>query len=153
MQRIYLLAVGKTSFEYVKKAEPEWVKRIGRFANFTYLVAKDSKGDSENQKTKEGKELLRLIPETAMVVLLDEKGEQFSSKKFATWLQSTQMSGRPVYFVIGGANGFSQEMYARSNALLSLSPMTFSHQLIRLIFLEQLYRGLSIIAGHPYHNE
>lgn len=153
MQQLTLLAVGKTSIDYVKKGEAEWVKRIGKFARLEYRFLKEANASDERALHKEGKEILKSVPIGATLILLDEKGTQYSSRKFAGWLEKERMTGRKLCFVIGGAHGFAQEVYEQATHQLSLSNMTFSHQLIRLFFLEQLYRGLSIIEGHPYHND
>jgi 23S rRNA (pseudouridine1915-N3)-methyltransferase len=153
MQQITLLAVGKTSIDYVKKGEAEWLKRIGKFARLEYRFLKEAHATDDRALQKEGKEILKSVPQGATLVLLDEKGAHYSSRNFAAWLEKERMTGKRICFVIGGAHGFSQEVYQQAAHQLSLSAMTFSHQLIRLFFLEQLYRGLSIIDGHPYHND
>ena len=104
-------------------------------------------------KKHEGKKLLKGIAPGDELVLLDEKGKQFNSVEFASFLQKKFNAGlKKMIFCIGGAYGFSEEVYMRSNSKISLSEMTFSHQMVRLIFLEQLYRAFTIIKGEPYHN-
>ena len=105
------------------------------------------------QKEREGELLLNKIQEGDYVVLLDEHGQELRSVEFARWLEKRQQSGRRLVFVIGGAYGFSAAVYQRANEKLSLSKMTFSHQLVRLIFAEQIYRACTIIKGEPYHHE
>ena len=101
----------------------------------------------------EGQLVLRLLHPTDTLVLLDEHGPQHTSTAFARWLQQKQQTARRLVFLIGGPYGFSPDIYARANERLSLSPMTFSHQMVRLIFTEQLYRACTIIKGEPYHHE
>ena len=107
----------------------------------------------EQQKTREGELILRQIQSGDHVVLLDEHGKEMRSMEFATWIEKRQQTVRRLVFVIGGPYGFSEEMYSRCNEKLSLSKMTFSHQMVRLIFTEQLYRACTIIKGEPYHHE
>ena len=135
-----------------------YTKRINFYNKFniTYLPdIRNSKNLSESQqKTAEGEAILRLIDDSDRVVLLDEKGSEFRSVEYAEWLQKRMNSGiRRLVFVIGGPYGFSPEVYSRSNEKISLSKMTFSHQIIRAIFTEQLYRAFSIIHNSPYHHE
>jgi len=104
-------------------------------------------------KEAEGKLLLRQFADADMVILLDEKGKEHTSEEFAVWMQKTLNAGiKHLMFVVGGAYGFSQEVYAAANGKLSLSKMTFSHQMIRLFFVEQLYRAFTILKNEPYHN-
>ena len=106
------------------------------------------------QRDKEGELLLKTIEPTDVVVLLDDKGRQMTSVEFAAWVEKhKQASARRLVFVVGGAYGFSRAVYDRANALLSLSKMTYSHQMVRLVFVEQLYRAHTITAGEPYHHE
>jgi 23S rRNA (pseudouridine1915-N3)-methyltransferase len=107
----------------------------------------------EQQKTLEGEQILKHLQSSDVVVLLDEHGEQFTSIQFASWLEKKRMSARRLVFVIGGPYGFSEAVYKRSNSMISLSSMTFSHQMVRLVFIEQLYRACTIIKGEPYHHE
>jgi 23S rRNA (pseudouridine1915-N3)-methyltransferase len=110
--------------------------------------------ETEVQKEKEGELILSKISKSDFVVLLDENGEDYSSTKFASWLQKRMNSGiKKLVFVVGGPYGFSKPVYDRSNRILSLSKMTFSHQMIRLFFTEQLYRAFSILKNLPYHHE
>jgi len=133
-------------------------KRIKRYTNFEYRVIPDIKKAGSlspiQLKEKEGEKLLATFGSNDYVVLLDEKGKQLTSVKFAEEIEKRQIAGtKQWFFVVGGAFGFSDAVYKRANAQLSLSKMTFSHQLIRLVFLEQLYRGFSILRNEPYHNE
>lgn len=155
---IELIVVGKTDMKEVAALVDMYTKRINFYNKFniTYLPdIRNSKNLSEaQQKTAEGDAILRLIDDSDRVVLLDEKGVEFRSVEYAEWLQKRMNSGiKRLVFVIGGPYGFSEAVYARSNEKISLSKMTFSHQIIRAIFTEQLYRAFSIIHNSPYHHE
>ena len=115
---------------------------------------KNTKGLSEAQiKTTEGNEILRYLTPSAEAVLLDEHGREFRSVEFAEWLQKRMSSGRDLTLIIGGPYGFSPEVYQRANTKISLSQMTFSHQMVRLFTVEQLYRAMTILRNEPYHHE
>ena len=155
---IELIVVGKTDSKEVTSLVDMYTKRINFYNRFniTYIPdIRNSKNLSEaQQKTAEGEAILRLLDESDRVVLLDEKGAEFRSVEYADWLQKRMNSGvKRLVFIIGGPYGFSPEVYARSNEKISLSKMTFSHQIIRAIFTEQLYRAFSIINNSPYHHE
>ena len=155
---IELIVVGKTDSKEVTSLVDMYTKRINFYNRFniTYIPdIRNSKNLSEaQQKTAEGEAILRLLDESDRVVLLDEKGAEFRSVEYADWLQKRMNSGvKRLVFIIGGPYGFSPEVYARSNEKISLSKMTFSHQIIRAIFTEQLYRAFSILHNSPYHPE
>lgn len=155
---IELIVVGKTDSKEVSSLVDMYTKRINFYNRFniTYIPdIRNSKNLSEaQQKTAEGEAILRLLDESDRVVLLDEKGAEFRSVEYADWLQKRMNSGvKRLVFIIGGPYGFSPEVYARSNEKISLSKMTFSHQIIRAIFTEQLYRAFSILHNSPYHHE
>ena len=155
---IELIVVGKTDSKEVTSLVDRYTKRINFYNRFniTYIPdIRNSKNLSEaQQKTAEGEAILRLLDESDRVVLLDEKGAEFRSVEYADWLQKRMNSGvKRLVFIIGGPYGFSPEVYARSNEKISLSKMTFSHQIIRAIFTEQLYRAFSILHNSPYHHE
>ena len=155
---IELIVVGKTDLKEVTSLVDMYTKRINFYNRFniTYIPdIRNSKNLSEaQQKTAEGEAILRLLDESDRVVLLDEKGAEFRSVEYADWLQKRMNSGvKRLVFIIGGPYGFSPEVYARSNEKISLSKMTFSHQIIRAIFTEQLYRAFSILHNSPYHHE
>ena len=117
-------------------------------------IKKSKKSSVELQKVEEGKEILSKVSKSDFIVLLDEKGRSFSSKEFSKSLEKKMVSGvSSIVFVIGGPYGFSDEVYQIANEKLSLSKMTFSHQMVRLFFVEQLYRGFSILRGEKYHHE
>ena len=155
---IELIVVGKTDMKEVAALVDMYTKRINFYNKFniTYLpdIRNSKKLSESQQKTAEGEAILRLIDDSDRVVLLDEKGSEFRSVEYAEWLQKRMNSGiRRLVFVIGGPYGFSPEVYSRSNEKISLSKMTFSHQIIRAIFTEQLYRAFSILHNSPYHHE
>ena len=155
---IELIVVGKTDMKEVAALVDMYTKRINFYNKFniTYLPdIRNSKNLSESQqKTAEGEAILRLIDDSDRVVLLDEKGSEFRSVEYTEWLQKRMNSGiSRLVCVIGGPYGFSPEVYSRSNEKISLSKMTFSHQIIRAIFTEQLYRAFSILNNLPYHHE
>ncbi len=156
--KIKLIVVGKSAFDFVKEGESVYEKRLIHYLPFEKLVLPDIKNPKnlslEELKKKEGELILSKLTNQDFLVLMDENGSQFSSTNFANWLEQKVNEGtRSMVFVIGGAFGFSKEVYERSNQLISLSKMTFSHQLVRVIFLEQLYRAQTILKGEPYHHE
>lgn len=156
--QISFIVVGKTNEDYLKTGIAEYSKRVGRYIKYEYVeipYLKNTKNLSEKiQKNKEGECILKLINKQDFVVLLDDKGKEFDSIAFSNMLQSRMnQSIKKLVFVVGGAYGFSEEVYNRSNSKLSISRMTFSHQIIRLIFLEQLYRAFTILNNEPYHHQ
>ncbi len=156
--KITLLVVGKTSADYLEKGIAEYEKRIKRYINFEIKVIKNIKNTknmpSRIIKENEGKLISALIKKDDYLIVLDEKGQMFNSIEFSKNIQNKLNTGvKNLVFLIGGAYGFSQQVYLRTNEKLSLSKMTFSHQPIRLLFIEQLYRAFTIIKGEPYHNE
>lgn len=156
--KITVLCIGKTGKSYLIDAENEYLKRLRHYAQVEKIEIpdiKDAKKLSKDQiKTKEGHIMMQKIAPSDQVILLDEKGKSFSSVEFSNFLQKRfNLGGKGLTFVIGGAYGFSQEMYNRAIAKISLSSMTFSHQMVRMIFLEQLYRSFTILKGEPYHHQ
>lgn len=154
---IKLICIGKTVKKYLQEGESEYVKRLSRYTKFDEVVIPDIKGASkmsfDEVKLREGQLILDKISENDFVVLLDENGKELNSNKFAQWLDQKQIYGTSkIVFVIGGAYGFSDHVYSRAQYKLSLSLMTFSHQMVRMIFKEQLYRAFTIIKGEPYHH-
>lgn len=154
---ISLIAIGKTDNNQLQTLINEYIKRIGFYIKFVFEVIPDVKNtkhlSEEQQKQKEGELILSKISNADTLVLLDEKGKQFTSVDFANYLQKHMNSGvKNVVFVIGGPYGFSEDVYARVNGKVSLSKMTFSHQMVRLFFIEQLYRGFTILKNEPYHH-
>ena len=155
---IDFLVVGKTDSAQVAELTRMYATRISRYIKFTLTELPDirnSKNMSEDaQKRAEGEMILRQLSGDDYVVLLDDKGAQPTSLEFASWMQKRMNSGvKRVVFIVGGPYGFSKEVYARAAEKLSLSRLTFSHQIIRPIFTEQLYRAFTILRGEPYHHE
>ena len=156
--KICLLVIGKTDEDYLQKGIELFFKRIPHYISFemkTISDIKNSKNLSEDQqKEKEGDLILQQINTSDELFLLDEQGMEVSSTEFAHFLEKKMISGiKRLVFVIGGPYGFSQNVYSRANGKVSLSKMTFSHQMVRLIFLEQLYRAMTILKGEPYHHQ
>jgi len=155
--KIKLLAIGKTDNKHLKLFMDEYIKRIGFYISFEMQVIPDlkkTKSLSETQqKEKEGEFLLKQIDLTDEVILLDENGKSYTSVGFSEVLQKKMNSGiKNLVFIIGGPYGFSEALYQRANGKLSLSAMTFSHQMVRLFFVEQLYRAFTILKNEPYHH-
>ncbi|PID95730.1 MAG: 23S rRNA (pseudouridine(1915)-N(3))-methyltransferase RlmH [Bacteroidetes bacterium] len=155
--KIQIICIGKTSFNYLDEGIELYLKRLGHYVPLSWTVLPDLKKskhwETEQIKTEEGKILLKKIPNDAIVTLLDVRGKQLNSEDFSNFIQKNMISGaKNLSFIIGGAYGFSEEMYKRANFKISLSKMTFSHQLIRVVFLEQLYRAMTILKGEPYHH-
>ena len=155
---IDLIVVGKTDMREVESLVEMYAKRINFYCKFSITTLPDVKNTKslsiKQQRTAEGEAILRQISDGDYVMLLDEHGEEFRSIDFAQWLQKRLNSGiRRLVLVIGGPYGFSEEVYARANGKLSLSKMTFSHQIVRAIFTEQLYRAFAILNNDPYHHE
>ncbi len=156
--KVKLIVVGKTSFDYLKEGETVYENRLIHYTNYERILIPDVKSpknfSNEELKKKEGEAILAKITNQEYVVLLDEKGKNFNSVSFANWInQKINENINSLTFIIGGAYGFSRKLYERANQKISLSDMTFSHQLVRVIFLEQLYRAHTIIKGEPYHHE
>ena len=152
-----LILVGKTVNKHFNAGINDYVERIGHYMPFSITTIpelKNTKNLSESQqKEREGELILKQIQPTDTVVLLDEHGKEVRSIEFADWIQKKQNTARRLIFVIGGPYGFSNDVYERANEKISLSQMTFSHQMVRLIFTEQIYRACTIIKGEPYHHE
>jgi 23S rRNA (pseudouridine1915-N3)-methyltransferase len=156
--KIVFLTVGKTEDAYLKEGIDKYVKRLKHYTKLEVVEINELKNTKaltpEQQKTKEAELILKKLSPPDHVVLLDEKGAEFSSKQFAAYLDKKAISSTStLFFIVGGPYGFDASVYARANDKLSLSRMTFSHQMIRLLFVEQLYRAFTIIKGEPYHHE
>ncbi|WP_299439236.1 23S rRNA (pseudouridine(1915)-N(3))-methyltransferase RlmH [uncultured Aquimarina sp.] len=154
---IKLIAVGKTDHKQLENLIAEYIKRLGFYIKFTFEIIPDIKNaknlSEAQQKDKEGKLILDKTTSSDILILLDENGKQYDSVGFSELLQKHMNSGiKQLIFVIGGPYGFSPDVYNRANGKLSLSKMTFSHQMIRLFFIEQLYRGFTILKNEPYHH-
>lgn len=155
--KITLLVVGKTTDTHIELLIQEYQKRLAHYIPFNIQVIPELKNTKaltpEQQKQTEGELILRTINSSTDLVLLDEHGKEFRSIEFADYVQKKMSSGRDVVFVVGGPYGFSQTVYERANDKISLSKMTFSHQMVRLFFVEQIYRAMTILRGEPYHHE
>ena len=155
--RIRLLTVGKTDVPWVKEGLDIYVSRLSHYVPFGLEEIPELKNVSslsrDQIKEKEGELILKAIKPKDFVVLLDEKGKEYRSVEFARELSARMASGRDLTFVVGGAYGFSEAVYGRADGKLSLSKMTYSHQMVRTIFAEQLYRAFTILRGEPYHHE
>ena len=155
--RICLLTVGKTGAGWIREGLETYTSRLGRYVSFSVKEIPDLKNASSLSKTqvkeKEGELILSNIGPKDTLILLDEKGREYSSGEFAREIGRLTGSGKNIVFVIGGAFGFSEAVYARCDGKVALSRMTFTHQMARVIFVEQLYRAFTIIKGEPYHHE
>lgn len=152
--KIKILFVGKTVDDRITSIVDDYLKRIKNIDITVKIVPGAKKKYSvEVQKSEEGRFIISFIDDSEFVAILDDKGDSFTSRQFAEWLERRQTSSRNITFVVGGAYGFSNEVYDRADSRISLSKMTFSHQIVRAIFAEQLYRAFTIIAGLPYHHE
>lgn len=156
--KIKLLVVGKTDEGFIEEGIEKYLKRLKHYISFEIATLPDVKQGSklniEKLKEEEGKLILQKLETSDQVILLDEKGKNFSSEEFAGFLQKKMNGGfSSLVFIVGGAFGFSEDVYKRANEQLSLSKMTFSHQMVRLFFTEQLYRAFTIIKGEKYHHK
>jgi len=156
--KVSLIVIGKTHKSFLVDGEAEYFKRLKRYCKSEIVVIpdiKNAKNKSEDQvKEEEGERILSKIDNSDLMVLLDENGTQLSSVQFSKWIQKEMNKGpKKICFVVGGPYGFSEKVYQRTNSKISLSKMTFSHQMIRMLFLEQLYRAFSILNNEPYHHE
>lgn len=154
---ITLLAIGKTDNKELNILIDQYTKRLSFYVKFNFEVIPDIKNvknlSEKQQKEKEGHLILKKLNSSDRLVLLDENGKQFTSVGFSEYLQKQMNSGlKNLVFVIGGPYGFSEEIYKRAQGKISLSKMTFSHQMVRLFFIEQLYRGFTILKNEPYHH-
>lgn len=150
--------VGKTTDSRLTALIDDYAGRLKHYVGFETIVIPELKNAKsftiEQQKEKEGALILGKLENSDHVILLDEKGKQFTSVKFSEYLANLMLnSNKCTVFVVGGPYGFAEKVYSRSNAMMSLSLMTFSHQMIRLLFVEQLYRSMTIMKGEPYHHE
>lgn len=155
---IVLLTVGKTTISFVNEAIIEYEKRLKRYVPFSIVSIPDIKNTKslteEKQKQAEGEQILQRLSSGDFVVLLDERGKEFTSMEFAEYLQKQMSAGRKrTVFVVGGPYGFSREVYERADGKVSLSRMTFNHEMVRAFFTEQVYRAMTILRGEPYHHQ
>ena len=155
---LHFWMIGKTKEKYLLSGIEEYKKRLNRFIKIEQVIIPDVKNAAKipvvDLKKQEAELVFKQLQPNDYLILLDEKGKQFTSRKFAQLIERRlNNSGQRTIFLIGGAFGFDEALYQRCNAKISVSEMTFSHQLIRLLFWEQLYRAVSIINGLPYHND
>lgn len=156
--KITLLVVGKTDASYLQQGMNEYLKRLKHYINFSLEVIPDIKKGKktgvEIQKVKEGELILSKLGAGKELHLFDEKGKMYSSVQFSQFINKKMVSGpKELIFVIGGPYGFSEEVYDRATSKISLSSLTFSHQMVRLLCVEQIYRAFTILKGEPYHHE
>ena len=156
--KVALIIVGKTVNKHFVELIDEYAGRVKHYIGFDIITIPELKNtkslSTDQQKQQEGELILKQMQTGDYVVLLDEHGKELRSVEFSAYMeQKMQTVNKRLVFVIGGPYGFSQEVYGRANEKLSLSKMTFSHQMVRLIFVEQLYRAMTIMRGEPYHHE
>lgn len=155
--KITLLVVGKTTDIHIDSLMQEYQKRLTHYIPFALQVIPEIKNTKaltpEQQKQAEGELILRTVAPNTKMILLDEHGKEFRSIEYAEYLQKVMLSGQDMVVVVGGPYGFSDAVYQRANGKISLSKMTFSHQMVRLFFVEQTYRAMTILRGEPYHHE
>ncbi len=156
--KISLICIGKTDEKFIQEGIEKYVKRLKHYIGFQQIVLSDIKNvknlSEAQQKEKEGELFLKQLTTQDFVVLLDERGKEMRSVEFARYFEKKMLaSTQHVIFLIGGPYGFSDEIKKRANDKISLSKMTFSHQMVRMFFVEQVYRAFSILKGEPYHHE
>jgi len=156
--KISLIAIGKTEDKYLIEGIDKYLNRLKHYINFSFTVIPDIKNTKNlteaQQKGKEAELILKQLNNSDVVILMDEKGKKYSSVQFSQYINK-QMVGsvQNLVFIIGGPYGFDESIYKRANGSISLSDMTFSHQMVRLFFVEQLYRAFTILKNEPYHHE
>ncbi|HLS37534.1 MAG TPA: 23S rRNA (pseudouridine(1915)-N(3))-methyltransferase RlmH [Sphingobacterium bovisgrunnientis] len=156
--KITLVCIGKTDDKYIQEGIDKYNKRLKHYITFNIVVLPDVKNvknlSQSQQKEKEAELFNKHIQNTDYVVLLDERGKEYSSIEFSSFLEKKMIASvQHIVFLVGGPYGFSEEIKQRANSLVSLSKMTFSHQMVRLFFVEQIYRAYTIMKGEPYHHE
>lgn len=156
--KVTFLVIGKTDQKYLQEGIKIFEKRLGHYLPYEMKIIPDIKNNrklSENQqKEKEGELILQQVQNSDTLILMDERGEMYDSIQFSKFIEKKMVMGtRNLFFVIGGPYGFSPTVYERCNGKISLSRMTFSHQMVRLIFVEQLYRAMTILKNEPYHHQ
>lgn len=154
--KIELWAIGKTDEKYLETGIAIFEKRLGHYLPFSFSIIPEPKikrKESAQMREEEGKVILAKLTAEDHLVLLDERGTEFTSAGFAAWMEKRLGGGKKrMVFLIGGAFGFSPDVYARADEKIALSKLTFSHQMVRLFFVEQLYRAMTILKNEPYHN-
>lgn len=155
--KITFLLVGKTTDSCLNTLINDYQQRLGHYVSFVVQVIPELRNArnlrTDEQKQREGELILAAVDNNTRLILLDERGKEYRSVDFAAQINKWMLSGRNIVFVVGGPYGFSEEVYRRAEGKISLSQMTFSHQMIRLLFVEQLYRAFTILRGEPYHHE
>ncbi|MDE7460527.1 MAG: 23S rRNA (pseudouridine(1915)-N(3))-methyltransferase RlmH [Paramuribaculum sp.] len=156
--KIIIMAVGRTATDYLRTATDDYVRRASRYMPVEFVIIPDIKTsrtlDEGVQKEREGAKIIEGLQPGDRVVLLDEHGRQMTSREFAGFIEKSAVVGlKRIVFVIGGPYGFSDEVHRRADSELSLSRMTFSHEMVRLFFAEQVYRAMTILRGEPYHHD
>lgn len=156
--QLTIIAIGKTDYPAIQELQELYTQRLQRYIRTEWEIIPDLKNTKSlqeaQQKSKEGEAILKKIQPGDFVILLDEKGKNLDSVEFSGFLQNKMNAGiKKLILIIGGPYGFSEEVYSRANGKLSLSKMTFSHQMIRIFLAEQLYRAFTILRGEPYHHE
>lgn len=156
--KIVIMAVGRTATDYIRSATDEYLKRASRYMPVEFMIVPDIKAsralDETSQKEREGMKIIEALQPGDRVVLLDEHGRQMTSREFAGFIERGALAGlKRLVFIIGGPYGFSDEVHRRADSEISLSRMTFSHEMIRLFFTEQIYRAMTILRGEPYHHD
>ena len=155
---IELLTIGKTSSSYLQTGIDDYCNRLKRYVPFAIRCLPDIKNTRKlteaQQKEAEGKQILSTLGQSDLVILLDERGKEYTSVEFSGYINRAMLSGRKrLVFVVGGPYGFSQSVYERADVKISLSRMTFSHEMVRLFFTEQIFRAMTIMRTDPYHHE
>lgn len=156
--QIILITVGKTKTSFLQEGIRNYIQRLKHYIDFSLIELPDLKSvkslSANEQKHKEGLAICEKLYTSDHVIILDEKGREMNSLHFANYMEKIMTSGRKrIVYIIGGPYGFSEQVYDRADAKLSLSQMTFNHEMVRLFFIEQLYRSMTIIRGEPYHHE
>ncbi|MGN1240106.1 MAG: 23S rRNA (pseudouridine(1915)-N(3))-methyltransferase RlmH [Paludibacteraceae bacterium] len=155
--KITLIVVSKTTDNRLTSLIEDYQNRLKHYVPFSLEVLPELRNakslSEEQQKTAEGEMILKAVSAAEEMILLDEHGKEFRSIEFSDYLQKKMSAGRDIVFVVGGPYGFSEAVYARANGKISLSKMTFSHQMVRLFFVEQIYRAMTILRHEPYHHE
>ena len=156
--KVKFICIGKTGKSFLEEGENEYLKRLKHYIPVERIEIPDLKNAKkmtfEQIKEQEGKEILAKVQSGDQLILLDERGDFYSSVQFSNFLQQRfNAGGKAIAFAVGGAYGFSEEVYSAATGKISLSKMTFSHQMVRMIFFEQLYRSMTILKGEPYHHE
>jgi 23S rRNA (pseudouridine1915-N3)-methyltransferase len=156
--KVSVLLIGKNNEKYISDGMDIYSNRLIKYCGFEVITVPDIKNTRnmpiEEQKSREGKKIIEQIGKDDFCVLMDERGVQYRTVEFAEWMRKQMVfSPKRILFVIGGPYGFSEEVYQRADFKISLSKLTFPHQLVRLLFMEQLYRAFTVIKGEPYHHE